>query len=141
MANCFKTILSSMPSNVTMGDLLDITRLALRVVTKKKLKDIKSLNTRDDMVSTNDVSGHDIFNMVSHQHQTGQGKMLWFMLAAACYVRTLQVSGYFGVEKTKVPATLTEDELMIGGVIVDMIEKIRYNCHSVTEATDCLPKK
>ena len=141
MANSFKTILSSMPGNVTMGDLLDISRLALRVVTQNKLNHFKSLHTSDDMVSTNDVSRHDILNMVSHQDQTGQGQMLWFMLAASCYVRNLQVAGYFGVEKLKVPATLTDDELMIGGVIVDMIEKIRYNCHSVTEATDCLPTK
>ena len=61
---------------------------------------------------------------------------MWFMLAASCYLRVLQVAGYFATKKTKVPAQLNEDEIKVGGMIVELILKMQFNTHSVTEGTD-----
>ena len=61
---------------------------------------------------------------------------MWFMLAASCYVRVLQVAGYFATKKMKVPTQLNEDEIKVGGMIVELILKMQFNTHSVTEGTD-----
>ena len=66
---------------------------------------------------------------------------MWFLLAASCYVRVLQVTGYFPVIKTKVPGELDQDEKMIGGLMVELIQKMQFNTHAITEATDFLPAK
>ena len=88
-----------------------------------------------------ELKNHNSYNLVSHSEQQEQGRMMWFLLAASCYVRVLQVTGYFPVIKTKVPGELDQDEKMIGGLMVELIQRMQFNTHAITEASDFLPAK
>ena len=140
MAHSFKAILSSMPSKVNTGDLVDISRLALRVVTQEPLASHKARVDQSDVKSCQ-LRGHNVFNLVAHTDRQQEGRVMWFMLAASCYLRVLQVAGYFATKKIKVPAQLNEDEIKVGGMIVELILKLQFNSHSITEATDAREAK
>ena len=55
--------------------------------------------------------------------------------------RSLQLSGYFSVKKPKVPLELDSKEKMIGGLIVELMMRLQFNTHSITEASDAIPSK
>ena len=107
------------------------------------LADHKTRSSGSDATSVRsaELKNHNIYNLVSHSEQQEQGRIMWFLLAASCYVRVLQVTGYFPVIKTKVPGELDQDEKMIGGLMVELIQKMQFNTHAITEATDFLPAK
>ena len=46
--------------------------------------------------------------------------------------RTLQMSGYFGMP-IKYDRPLTPDQIFIGAILVDILQLLRYNTHSVLE--------
>ena len=48
----------------------------------------------------------------------------------------LQVSGYFGYNKQKVPGSLVSDEVMVGSLMMEIIFNMQYNSHSVTQSSD-----
>ena len=81
------------------------------------------------------------------------------MLAASCYLRSLQLAGYFGFRKVdmfeleeeidrylstwqeRVPGKLDPVEERVGGLLVSIILSLQFNCHSVTEATDAIQSR
>lgn len=99
MSKAFKTILNSLPPEKRdkLGDLVDVTRMALRAVCQEPLKTHKARMARyeargaNDTKVTTDLSSHDLYNLVSHIESQSEGKVMWFILAASCYVRNLQV--------------------------------------------------
>ena len=97
MSNAFKTILNSLPTEKrsNLGDLLDVTRVALRAITQDPIKaHIVRHEARGsrDTKTTSDLGSHDLFNLVTHNETQNEGKVMWFILAASCYVRNLQVN-------------------------------------------------
>ena len=146
MSSAFESIIASLPPEKrgTVGDLVDVTRMALRAVSQESLKSLKArLETRDsrDTRATSDLGSHDLHNLVSHTDSQGEGKIMWFLLAAACYIRNLQMSGYFGYKKQKVPGSLDSDEVVVGDLMVEVILMMQYNSHSITESTDAMESK
>lgn len=100
MSNAFKTILDSFPEEkrTKLGDLVDVTRMALRAVCQEPLKTHKARMARceargaNDTKVTSDLGSHDLYNLVSHIESQSEGKVMWFVLAASCYLRNLQVT-------------------------------------------------
>ena len=100
MSNAFKTILDSFPMEKRnkLGDLVDVTRMALRAVCQEPLKTHKARMARceargaNDTKVTSDLGSHDLYNLVSHIESQSEGKVMWFVLAASCYLRNLQVT-------------------------------------------------
>ena len=99
MANTFKTILNSFPPEKRnkLGDLVDVTRMALRAICQEPLKTHKARMARyeargaNDTKVTSDLGSHDLYNLVTHIESQSEGTIMWFILAAGCYVRNLQV--------------------------------------------------
>ena len=54
-----------MPDKVNTGDLVDISRLALRVITQEPLANHKSRVNKTDVKSCQ-LKGHNVFNLVTH---------------------------------------------------------------------------
>ena len=99
MSKAFKNILNSLPSDKRekLGDLVDVTRMALRAICQEPLKTNKARMARyeargaNDTKVTSDLGSHDLYNLVSHIESQSEGKVMWFILAASCYLRNLQV--------------------------------------------------
>eukprot|EP00092_Neocalanus_flemingeri_P008426 GFUD01009082.1.p1 GENE.GFUD01009082.1~~GFUD01009082.1.p1 ORF type:complete len:676 (+),score=159.68 GFUD01009082.1:46-2073(+) len=79
---------------------------------------------------------HSLLNLVSHHDRIKSGRLWSFLISAVCHLRAFQMSGYFGAPKFKTPATLTDDELYIGGLLVHVFELMQFNTHGITEGTD-----
>ena len=93
-----------------------------------------------------------MLNLVSHDDDMTIDKRLWIIISSVCHLRTLQISGYFGSQKKKVssdnigqiipyfltqaPASLSEDEKCMGGLLVHVLQLIQFNTHGITESTD-----
>jgi hypothetical protein len=80
-------------------------------------------------------SYHGLFSLVGHDSADSSIGLFWLIVSAVFHLRTLQTTGYFGaksrkdVNKTDIP--LTQDELMIGTLLVHILQLLRYNTHSV----------
>ena len=74
MENSFKTILSMMKEK-NGGDLLDISRLALRVITNSPLKYHKVNSELDHNCLDSDLKTHGILNLVSHDEKKHPGML------------------------------------------------------------------
>lgn len=93
MAKSFQTMLSNMPDTIDVGDLVDISRLALRMITQHPLDHHKARQARHkDETGVADLRDHDVYNLVSHADRQPDVRVMWFILAACCYVR---LSGTF----------------------------------------------
>ena len=93
-----------------------------------------------------------MLNLVSHDDDMTIDKRLWIIISSVCHLRTLQISGYFGSQKmkacsdnigqiipyflTQAPASLSEDEKCMGGLLVHVLQLIQFNTHGITESTD-----
>ena len=93
-----------------------------------------------DINSSNLSSDHGIWNLVTHHQKVSDTRLWWFLISAVCNLRTLQLSGYFGEAKNRVVPGLTENEVMIGGMMADLLLCLQFNTHSVTESTDGLKR-
>ena len=90
------------------------------------------------MNSSDLTSSHGIWNLVSHEHKVSDSRLWWFLISAVCNLRILQLSGFFGKTKPRVSPVLTDSEVMIGGMMVELLLCLQFNTHSVTESTDIL---
>ena len=99
MSNAFKNILNSLPQEKrkNVGDLVDVTRMALRAISQEPLKSHKvRLEARGskDTKNTSNFGSHDLYNLVSHTESQKEGMVMWLILATSCYIRNLQVPIY-----------------------------------------------
>ena len=74
-----------------------------------------------------------LFSLVRHSYQDSPTNIFWIILSAVFHLRTLQLTGYFGAEKRNSIGNLTPDELLSAGVLVDILQLLRYNTHAVIE--------
>ena len=72
-----------------------------------------------------------LFSLVRHSYDDTGCSIFWVILSAVFHLRTLQLTGYFGAEKRSYD--LTPDELLVAGVLVDMLQLLRYNTHAIIE--------
>jgi len=122
----------------------ELVRLCYRAVAQKPLTWYK--DNQDEIatgkVTTNNTKDFpkcpqlNMLNLVSHDDEMTIDKRLWIIISSACHLRTLQISGYFGSHKLKAPATLSEDEKYMGGLLVHVLQLIQFNTHGITESTD-----
>ena len=89
MAKSFQTMLSNMPATVNVGDLADISRLALRMITQHPLDHHKARTARHkEETGLADLGDHDVYNLVSHSDRQQESRVMWFIIAACCYIRS-----------------------------------------------------
>jgi hypothetical protein len=74
-----------------------------------------------------------LFSLVRHSNNDGPVGIFWIIVSAVCHLRTLQITGYFGKEDKSTKSTLGANQLFIGGVLVDILQLLRYNTHSILE--------
>ena len=72
-----------------------------------------------------------LFSLVRHSYDNTGCNIFWIILSAVFHLRTLQLTGYFGAEKRSYE--LTPDELLVAGVLVDILQLLRYNTHAIIE--------
>jgi len=125
------------------GSTKDISKLCFRAIAQKPLswyKENKScINDRFPMFGDEAYQltpQHSMFSLVTHQDRIQSGRLWSFLISAVCHIKALQITGYFGAKKFKTPPTLTEDELYIGGLLVQVFELMQFNTHAITESTD-----
>ena len=74
-----------------------------------------------------------LFSLVRHSYNDSASNIFWIILSAVFHLRTLQLTGYFGSEKRNPDGNLKPDELLVAGVLVDILQLLRYNTHAVIE--------
>jgi len=126
-----------------VGSTKDLGKLCYRAIAKKSLSWYKE--NRESIVaefpkfgdeSYDKTPHHSLLNLVSHHEQIKPGRLWSFLISAVCHLRAFQMSGYFGAKKFKMPPALTEDELYVGGLLVNVFELMQFNTHAITESTD-----
>ena len=80
-----------------------------------------------------------LLSLVRHSNNDGSVGIFWIIVSAVCHLRTLQITGYFGKEDKSTKSTLGANQLFIGGVLVDILQLLRYNTHSILEQVVCIP--
>ena len=80
-----------------------------------------------------------LLSLVRHSKNDGSVGIFWIIVSAVCHLRTLQITGYFGKEDKSTKSTLGANQLFIGGVLVDILQLLRYNTHSILEQVVCIP--
>ena len=78
---------------------------------------------------------HSLLNLVSHEDRIKPGRLWSFLISAVCHIKAFQVSGYFGQVKYKA-TNLSDDEAMIGRMLVHLFMLMQFNTHGITESTD-----
>ena len=87
-----------------------------------------------------DVSGHcfvggsykGLWSLVRHSENDSAVGMFWMIVSAVFQLRTLQVTGYFGLESNSASnSSLSPNHLFIGSILVDILQLMRYNAHSI----------
>ena len=87
-----------------------------------------------------DVSGHcfaggsyqGLWSLVRHSENDSAVGMFWMIVSAVFQLRTLQVTGYFGLESNSTSnSSLSPNHLFIGSILVDILQLMRYNAHSI----------
>ena len=79
---------------------------------------------------------HSLLNLVSHEEHIKPGRQWSFIISAVCHIKAFQLSGYFGQPKLKTPKELTDDEALIGRMLVHLFMLMQFNTHGITESTD-----
>ena len=112
------------------------SRLAFRMVTQQPLAYFKNrLDLKKEKVSVFSPGSYDsFFQLVGHHDQDTSTTLFWILVCCVVHLRTLQIGGYFGPNRAKKPdQILTQDELMIGAVMVDIFRSLRYNMHAIVK--------
>merc|ERR1719232_1259242 len=79
---------------------------------------------------------HALLNLVSHEDTIKPGRLWSFLISAVCHLKALQVSGYFGAPKLSTPKSLSDQETMMGRLLVHLLCLMQFNTHGGTESTD-----
>ena len=74
-----------------------------------------------------------LLSLVRHSDNDNAIGIFWIIVSAVFHLRTLQITGYFGKGDKSTKAQLGPDQLFIGAVLVDILQIIRYNTHSILE--------
>ena len=74
-----------------------------------------------------------LLSLVRHSYNDTPIGIFWIIVAAVFPLRTLQLTGYFGKEEKSAKFGLGSNQLLIGAVLVDILQLIRYNTHSILE--------
>ena len=82
-----------------------------------------------------------LLSLVRHSKNDGAVGIFWIIVSAVCHLRTLQITGYFGKEDKSTKSILGANQLFIGGVLVDILQLLRYNTHSILVCTVGLQKR
>ena len=72
-----------------------------------------------------------LWSLVGHSDNDDPVGIFWIIISAVFHLRTLQVTGYFGSENKAISSTLSPDQLVIGSVLVNILQMLRYNAHSI----------
>ena len=72
-----------------------------------------------------------LWSLVGHSDNDDPVGIFWIIISAVFHLRTLQVTGYFGSENKAISSTLSSDQLVIGSVLVNILQMLRYNAHSI----------
>ena len=74
-----------------------------------------------------------LLSLVRHSYNDTPIGIFWIIVAAVFHLRTLQLTGYFGKEEKSAKFGLGSNQLLIGAVLVDILQLLRYNTHSILE--------
>ena len=76
-----------------------------------------------------------LLSLVRHSWKDGPCASFWIIVSAVFHLRTLQTTGYFGIKdkKSSTKPGLNSNQLFIGAVLVDILQILRYNTHSILE--------
>ena len=74
-----------------------------------------------------------LLSLVRHSYNDTPIGIFWIIVAAVFHLRTLQLTGYFGKEDKPSISGLSPNQLLIGAVLVDILQLLRYNTHSILE--------
>jgi len=77
-----------------------------------------------------------LWSLVGHSDNDDPVGIFWIIISAVFHLRTLQVTGYFGSENKAISSTLSPDQLVIGSVLVNILQMLRYNAHSILSQVD-----
>jgi hypothetical protein len=72
-----------------------------------------------------------LWSLVGHYDNDDPVGIFWIIISAVFHLRTLQVTGYFGSENKNISSTLSPAQLVIGTVLVNILQMLRYNAHSI----------
>ena len=73
-----------------------------------------------------------LWSLVRHSENDSAVGMFWMIVSAVFQLRTLQVTGYFGSESNSTTNSgLSSNHLFIGSILVDILQLMRYNAHSI----------
>jgi len=88
--------------------------------------------------SWNGTPQHALLSLDCHHEDIQPGTLWSFLLCSLCHVRALQIRGYFGEERSrsKVPSSLTVEEVEVGGIVVQFLELSQYNIQEVTQGSE-----
>ena len=73
-----------------------------------------------------------LLSLLRHEHEDTPVGLFWMVLCSVLHLRTLQMAGYFG-PNVKYDQPLTEEQCLVGAFLVDILQLLRYNTHSVLE--------
>lgn len=73
-----------------------------------------------------------LLSLLRHEHEDTPLGLFWMVLCSVLHLRTLQMAGYFG-PNVKYDQPLTEEQCLVGAFLVDILQLLRYNTHSVLE--------
>ena len=73
-----------------------------------------------------------LWSLVRHSGNDSAVGMFWMIFSAVFQLRTLQVTGYFGLDSNSTSnSSLSPNHLFIGSILVDILQLMRYNAHSI----------
>ena len=73
-----------------------------------------------------------LLSLLRHEKEDTPVHLFWMVLCAVLHLRTLQMTGYFG-PNVRYDQPLTEEQTLVGAFLVDILQLLRYNTHSVLE--------
>ena len=73
-----------------------------------------------------------LWSLVRHSGNDSAVGMFWMIFSAVFQLRTLQVTGYFGLDSNSTSnSSLSPNHLFIGSILVYIMQLKRYNAHSI----------
>ena len=73
-----------------------------------------------------------LWSLVRHSGNDSAVGMFWMIFSAVFQLRTLQFTGYFGLDSNSTSnSSLSPNHLFIGSILVYIMQLKRYNAHSI----------
>jgi len=141
--NLFRAVLDRFgrEGGLRLGSARDLSRLALRALASRPLAWYRESKTSlaEQFPKFGDESWeksaqHSLLNLESNEDTIAPGRLWSFQISALCHVKALQMSGYFGAQGSKVDCQLSEDELQVASLLVQLLQIVQFNTQAITEA-------